>query len=267
VNENTVKRKVSLTQYMQSSPLFTLDELRERYGKKGQNRSLRNMLYRLKRQGRVRQLTKEVYAGALTTAAANRYSVPRKLREDAVVGCHSALEFHGAANQVFQTVYYFSTRARKDVVFDGVTYHCVTPPRQLVRACGLDFQVESSRDDVHVTGRERSIADCLMFLEYSGGAEELDRSLAMFPSFDFEAALKYLKLLRMPWLYARLGFLLDRNAERLFFRGKPRDLFLGKLPKGVAYLGRKRPGDRWVPTWHLMVPEPLAPLIGGSIRT
>jgi predicted transcriptional regulator of viral defense system len=267
VNENIMKPKVSLTQYVQSSPVFTLDELRDRYGKKGQNRSLRNMLYRLKRQGRVRQLTKEVYAGALTTAAANRFSVPRKLREDAVVGCHSALEFHGAANQVFQTVYYFSTRARKDVVFDGVTYHCVTPPRQLVRARALDFQVESSRDDVHVTGRERSIADCLMFLEYSGGAEELDRSLAMFPSFDFEAALKYLKLLRMPWLYARLGFLLDRNAEKLFFRGKPRDLFLRKLPKGVAYLGRKRPGDRWVSTWHLMVPEPLAPSTEGSIRT
>ena len=107
-------------------------------------------------------------------------------------------------------------------------------------ARALDFQVESSRDDARVTGRERSIADCLMFLEYSGGAEELDRSLAMFPSFDFEAALEYLKLLRMPWLYARLGFLLDRHAEKLFFRGKQRDLFLRKLPKGVAYLGRRR---------------------------
>ena len=106
-----------------------------------------------------------------------------------------------------------------------------------------------------------------MFLEYSGGADELDRSLATFPSFDFEAALEYLKLLRMPWLYARLGFLLDRNAEKLFFRGKPRDLFLRKLPKGVAYLGQKRPGNRWVPTWNLMVPEALAHSTDGLIRT
>ena len=60
MNENVVKPKVSLTQYVQSSPLFTLDELREQYGKKSQDRSVRNMLYRLKRQGRVRQLTKEV---------------------------------------------------------------------------------------------------------------------------------------------------------------------------------------------------------------
>ena len=262
-----MKPKVSLTQYAQSSPLFTLDELRKRYGKKGQNRSVRNMLYRLKRQGRVRQLAKEVYAGALTPVPVNRYGVPRKLRKDAVVACHSALELHGVANQAFQTVYYFSTRARTDVVFDGVTYHSVTPPRQLARARASDFQVESGRDDVRVTGRERSIADCLVFLEYGGGAEELDRSLAMFPSFDFEPALEYLKLLHMPWLYARLGFLLDRNAEKLFFRGKPRDLFLRKLPKGVAYLERKRPGNRWVPTWHLMVPEALAPSNDGLIRT
>jgi predicted transcriptional regulator of viral defense system len=236
-----------------------VDELVRSYGKKGQNRSIRNMLYRLKRQGRVRQLTKGVYVGSLATTSVNRYSVPSRLRNDAVVAFHSALEFHGVANQVFQTVYYLSARPRRDVVFDGVTYHSVTPPRQLARVCALNFQVESARDKVRVTSRERSIVDCLMFLEYSGGTDELDRSLAMFPSFDFEAALKYLKLLRMPWLYARLGFLLDRHAQKLFFSGKSRDAFLRKLPRGVAYLEQKRSGNRWVPTWNLMVPDRLAP--------
>ena len=246
--------KVSLTQFVQSSPLFTLDELVNQYGKKKSNRSVRNMLYRLKRQGRVRQLTKEVYAGALATASVNRYSVPSKLRKDAVVAFHSALEFHGVTNQVFQTVYYLSVRPRRDVTFDDVTYHCVAPPRQLARAHRLDFQVESSRDKVRVAGRERSIVDCLAFLPYSGGVDELDRSLAMLPSFDFDVALEYLRLLRMPWLYARLGFLLDRHAEKLFFKGKSRDAFLRRLPRGIAYLDRKRPGNRWVPTrisWYL----------------
>jgi predicted transcriptional regulator of viral defense system len=262
-----MKPEVSLTLYMQSSPLFTLGELRQRYGKKNRDRSVRNMLYRLKRQGRVRQLTKEVYAGTLTASSANRYTVPRKLRNDAVVACHSALEFHGVANQVFQTVYYFSARPRRDVVFDDVTYHSVTPAQRLGRARSLGFQAELGRDDIRITGRERSIVDCLMFLEYSGGADELDRSLAMFPSFDFEAALRYLKLLRKPWLYARLGYLLDHNAEKLVFRGGARDLFLRHLPRGVAYLEHKQPGNRWVPTWHLMVPETLAPPAAGSIRT
>lgn len=256
-----------LTHYAQSSPLFTVEELGQRYGKKGQNRSVRNMLYRLKRQGRVRQLAKGVYVGALAAASVNRYSVPSRLRTDAVIAFHSALELHGVANQVFQTVYYLSTRPRRDVVFDGLTYHCVIPPRRLARARALKFQVELTRNKVRVTGRERSIVDCLMFLEYSGGSEELDRSLAMFPSFDFEVALEYLKLLRMPWLYARLGFLLDRHAEKLFFSGKSRDAFLRKLPRGVAYLGRKQSGNRWVPTWNLMVPERLAPSSDRLIHT
>src|ERR1700682_4362412 len=116
---------VPSTHYAESSPLFTLEELSQRYGKKGQDRSVRNMLYRLKREGRVRQLTKGVYAGALATTSIDRYSVPSRLRNDAVVAFHSALEFHGVANQLFQTVYYLSTRPRRDVVFDGVTYHSV----------------------------------------------------------------------------------------------------------------------------------------------
>src|SRR6516164_9275107 len=105
--------RVTLTLFAQSSPLFTLEELGHRYGKKGPSRSVRNMLYRLKRQGRVRQLTKGVYSGALATTSVNRYSVPGKLRKDSVVAFHSALEFHGVANQLFQTVYYLSVRPRK----------------------------------------------------------------------------------------------------------------------------------------------------------
>jgi predicted transcriptional regulator of viral defense system len=247
--------------------LFTLEELSQRYGKKRQDRSVRNMLYRLKREGRVRQLTKGVYAGALATTSIDRYSVPSRLRDDAVVGFHSALEFHGVANQVFQTIHFLSMRPRRDVIFDGLTYHCVIPPRQLARARALNFQVESTRDKIRVTSRERSIVDCLMYLEYSGGTDELDRSLAMFPSFNFESALEYLKLLGMPWLYARLGFLLDRQAEKLFFHGKSRDAFLRKLPRGVAYLEQKRSGNRWMPAWNLMVPQRLAPSSNTVIRT
>jgi hypothetical protein len=82
-----------------------------------------------------------------------------------------------------------------------------------------------SAENVLLTGRERSFVDCLFFLDYSGGVEELDKSLAMFPSFDFEAALAYLKLLRSPWLYSRLGFLLDRLETNSFFVERPVTVF------------------------------------------
>jgi predicted transcriptional regulator of viral defense system len=258
---------IPFTQFAQSTPLFTLGELRQRYGSKTHSRSILNMLHRLKHQGRVRQLTKGVYGGTLAAVPLNRYRVPAALRNDATVALHSALEWHGVANQVFQTVYYFSARARKEVVFDNVTYHRAAPPVALTRAHKGRFQTQETSEGFLVTNRERSFVDCLLFLDYSGGVEELDKSLAMFPSFDFDAALEYLKLLRKPWLYSRLGFLLDRHADKMFFRDAARDKFLRHLPSGVAYLGDKRPGNRWVPTWKVMVPETLAPSVEGRIQT
>jgi predicted transcriptional regulator of viral defense system len=255
------------TQFAQSTPLFTLDEARKLYKKDERNRSLLNLAHRLKHQGRVRQIANGVYAGTFATTPLNRYRVPAALREDAVVALHSALEFHGLANQTFQTVYYFSSRLRKHVVFDGVTYHGVVPPRSLLLPTHRLLQTERGADNVLLTGRERSFVDCLLFLDYSGGVEELDKSLATFPSFDYDAALDYLKLLRSPWLYSRLGFLLDRHADKLFFRGKARDRFLRKLPRGVVYLADKHPGQRWVPLWKLMVPETFSPSRTGSVQT
>jgi predicted transcriptional regulator of viral defense system len=262
-----MQRHVTFTQFAQSTPLFTLGELRKRYGNKAHSRSILNMLHRLKHQGRVRQLTKGVYGGALAAVPLNRYRVPAALRNDATLALHSALEWHGVANQVFQTVYYFSARARQDVVFENVTYRRVAPPVSLSRTHKERLQTQETSEGFLVTNRERSFVDCLLFVDYSGGVEELDKSLAMFPSFDFDAALEYLKLLRKPWLYSRLGFLLDRHADKMFFRDAARDQFLRHLPSGVAYLGNKRPGNRWVPTWKVMVPETLAPSVEGRIQT
>jgi predicted transcriptional regulator of viral defense system len=255
------------TQFAQSAPLFTLEEVRELYKKDRGNRSLLNLLQRLKKQRRVRQIANGVYSGAFAATPLNRYRVPSALRTDAVVALHSALEFHGLANQTFQTIYYFSARLRKDVIFDGLTYHAVVPPRPVLLQSQHLFQAEQGAEQVLVTGRERSFVDCLLFLDYSGGLEELDKSLAMFPSFDFNAALAYLKLLRSPWLYSRLGFFLDRHADKLFFQGKARDRFLQKLSRGVAYLGDKRAGQSWIPTWKLMVPETFSPSRTGSVPT
>ncbi len=261
------KREVPLVKYLETTALFTVEELKDHYAKHSSARTILNVLHRLKQQGRVRAVTRGVYTGASSSLPVNRYAVPGRLRRDAMVAFHSALEFHGVANQVFQTVYYLSSRPRRDVTYEGVVYHRVAHPRALQRSGKLDFQMEQAPDQVRVTGRERSFVDCLLFPEYSGGAEELDRCLVLFPSFDFATALDYLKLLRRPWLYARVGYLLDRHADKLFFSGKWRDAFLTRRPRGVAYLERKRPGLRWVETWNLMVPDNLAPSTVEGVRS
>jgi len=153
------------------------------------------------------------------------------------------------------------------VIYEGVTFHRVAPALRLVRNKFADFLVEKRESGVRATTRERSFVDSLVSLEYSGGVEELDRCLAMFPSFDFDAALKYLRLLGRPWLYSRLGYMLDRHAERLYFSSKYRDKFLRRVPRGVVYLGQKAPGQRWNSTWNVMVPSALAEASPKGVRT
>src|SRR5258708_1199475 len=180
-----MKSKVPFTQYAQYTPLFTVREARERYGKDMHSRSLPNLLPRLKPQGPLRFLPNGLYAGPLAAAPPNRSRVPRALRDDAVVALHSALELQGVANQVFQTVYYFSAGARKDVVFDHVTYHRLAFPRALAIASHRLFQTELVADNILATGRERSFVDCLLFLDYGGGVQELHKTLHTFPSLPF----------------------------------------------------------------------------------
>jgi predicted transcriptional regulator of viral defense system len=256
----TTKTELPLVRFAETTPLYTVEELAERYKARSSRRSVRNVIYGLVAQGRVRAIARGVYAGTLLSSPFNRYALPGKLVPDAVIAFHSALEYAGVANQMFYTVYYLSRRGRKDVNFDQTTFHCVAPPKRLAQSRRGDFQVETRPEGVMVTGRERSFLDCLMRLEYSGGLEELDRCLGMFPSFDFEAGLKYLGILRRPWLYARAGYLLDRHAKSLFFEGKWRDRYLRRIPRGVVYLGRKEAGCRWIPTWNVMVPPALVPV-------
>jgi predicted transcriptional regulator of viral defense system len=256
MNENKTAAS-SLVRYAETAPLFTLDDLRQRYGHRTNDRLISDMIYRLKRQGRIRAVSAGVYTGSLSSAPFNRFALPAKLRPDAVIAFHSALEFAGVANQVFKVTYYLSRRPGRDVVYDGVTFHGAAPFTRLLLKKRVDFLVETQAG-IRSTTRERSLVDCLASLEYSGGVEELDRCLATFPSFDFDAAIEYLRLLGRPWLYSRLGYMLDRHAEKLFFLPKYRDKFLRRAPRGVVYLEKKETGLRWVSSWNLMAPKALS---------
>lgn len=248
------------TKFAETTSLFSVEDLRQEFGRKMNSRSLHTVLQRLLSQGRIRRLARGLYSGLLARVEVDRYNVPRKLRPDAVVAFHSALEYHGLANQTFQTVYYLSVKPRAAVVVANVRFQRVAPPARLLKLGKVDFETKQESSRVVVTRRERSVVDCLASLDYSGGLDELDRCLGMFPSFNFATALEYLNLLRRPWLYARLGYVLDRHAGRLGFRGEWKEALLNRLPRGVVYLGPKRKGCRWVREWNLMVPPSLPPL-------
>jgi len=110
------------------------------------SRSILNMLHRLNVRAAFGNLRMALLRNPRFRAAE---SLSRSLR--ASRRCCRCVSFRARmariANQVFQSVYYFSARPRKDVVYDNVTYHRVAPPHALItkRHKLLQVQLEPIR--------------------------------------------------------------------------------------------------------------------------
>lgn len=111
---------------------------------------------------------------------------------------------------------------------------------------------------IRVTGRARTLVDCLDRLEYAGGLDELLGSLVTWPSIDQKDLVAYLHLLGRRVLYARVGFVLERFKHRWTISDSLIRTLQNRLPKRTTYLDTTPGSARLVPRWRLMVPARLA---------
>lgn len=144
-----------------------------------------------------------------------------KLTPDAVISHHSALEAHGVAHSVFR------------------------------RHTFLAY--------VRVTSRERTLVDCLAQPKWSGGLEELLRSVGSFPSLNVEALLEYLDVLGSPSLVARTAWVLFSAPDLWRLTDEDRAEFRNRIVRGPFYLWSRRGDLRFVAEWRLYVPAHSTP--------
>ena len=53
---------------------------------------------------------------------ADQYMIASKIKDDAYISYHSALEYYGVKNQIFYQVYVSTKKRFKDFDFEGITY-------------------------------------------------------------------------------------------------------------------------------------------------
>jgi predicted transcriptional regulator of viral defense system len=111
---------------------------------------------------------------------------------------------------------------------------------------------------IRVTGRARTLVDCLDRLEYAGGFDELLGSVVTWPSVDQKDLLAYLHLLKRGVLYARVGFLLERFRDKWGVPDSLIQTLQNQLPKRTTYLDATPGSARFVRRWRLMIPPRLA---------
>jgi predicted transcriptional regulator of viral defense system len=237
--------------------VFTFDEARQKL--KINAIALNKMLHELQRNGYVVRIKKGLYAVVPVETvgksfAPNKYLVAAKLQKKACLSYHTALELHGAAESVFNTLYISVPRQARPFHFQETTYSFVTNEYLF----GLT-KVKVDGISLSITDREKTILDGIDRLKYAGGVEEYLKSVSSFPSIHTSRLLQYLQHLDKKVLYAKAGWLLSRMAKQWSIEEQHLKKLRGKLSSRTFYLqeGNGNTEYRFNDEWNLMIPANL----------
>lgn len=160
----------------------------------------------------IERIRRDMYAVIdLTTGNiyANKYLIGSCISESAVISYHSALEFHGLANQVYNTIYVSDSKKFRSFEYDNIIYEHIYNSNLE----GID-QINYGAI-LKVTNKERTIIDSIDRVKYSGGIEEVLYALDAVQNIHEHLLLKVLKQYNNFLLYQKVGYLLSIFKEDL----------------------------------------------------
>ncbi len=257
-----------LNTFLSQHDVFTVEELDLFLSKEGSGKpnTRKALLTYYRKQGRIIPVRRGLYAvvpfgSSPDSSPVDIYLLAAKMAPDAVLGYHTALEFHGKAYSVYNRLHYLTTRRSLPVKFRSFEIRRVSVPQSL-RVKGQEMfgvvRHKRSGSELRVTSLERTLVDVLDRPDLTGSWEEIWRSLESVEFFDIEQIVEYVLLLENATTAAKVGFFLGQHKEPLMVD----DVHLQPLrklrPRQPHYLMRgKRKGGRWVKEWNLMVPDEI----------
>ncbi|RLF91823.1 transcriptional regulator [Thermococci archaeon] len=254
-----------MEEFFAKHPVFSVDELTAFLAQYGSvsNWTRKALLAYHRKKGRILRVRRGLYVVVPpgtdpTSCPVDPYLLGAKMTEDAVLGYHTALEFHGKAYSVSNLVLYLSSRRSAPLRFRAYTFRSVPFPKAL-RVKGRElFGVETHERTglpVRVTSLERTLVDVLDRPDLGGGWEEIWRSLEMVEFFDLDVVVEYTLLLENATTAAKVGFFLEQHRDRLMVEERHLVALRAHRPRSPHYMVRTpRESGRLVQEWNLVVP-------------
>jgi len=185
-----------------------------------------------------------------------------RMTDDAVLGYHTALAFHGRAHSVSHEFRYLTARHARPLAWRGNRFLPVAFPAALRRAKQEAFGVRTVDRlglSVRVTTHERTLVDVLDRPDLGGGWEEVWRSLESVEFFDLDQVVTYALLLDNATTAAKVGFFLQTHREALMVPDGPLGRLRERRPAAPHYLdpSAARGRGRLVAEWNLVVPAEI----------
>lgn len=192
------------------------------------------------------------------TAPVDPFLLASRMAPDAVLSYHTALDLLGLGHSDFNSYYCFSNRYRPALRFRRDHFRVVLTPEKLQKKSQELYnteRVERLGMKIIVTGKERTLVECLEKPQNCGGFEEMYRSLEKIPFIRPDVLEQYLDLREQKNLYARTGLFLEQHREDL----QVEDSLLQHLAQNVTaqpvYWTQLRKGGVLMKRWNLIVPE------------
>ena len=245
-------------------PVFTGDEFAEYLSSGGKHgaRTKESILAYHARTRRIVRIRRGLYATVPPGSDSDSfpidpYLIASRLSQDAVLSHHTALQYHGRAYTVWRQFSYQSKRPALPLRFRSNEFRGSRFPSALVdRGAELTdvLTVERANVSLKVASLERTLVDVLNRPRYSGGWEEVWRSLESVEFFDLDRVVEYALLLNNATTVAKVGYFLQQHQDTLMAD----EAHLARLrvhrPRRPHHLDRAKRVGRLVPEWNLVVP-------------
>jgi len=159
---------------------------------------------------------------------ASRFVIGSNVNDKAYISHHSAFEYYGLHNQVFNSVYVSSVRSFKEFKYDEIIYIPVKEKS--------DKGVDKIPNKINVTNIERTVVDCIDDIGKAGGLEELLHCIGMVPFVNENSILDLLNEYDRQFMYQKTGYILSMFKDKLSLSPAFFDKCKEQMGKSKRYL-------------------------------
>lgn len=231
-------------------PVFTINDVTKLAGNE---KTAYSQLDRLMKKELVKKIRKRMYSVVSPTTGqlvATRYQIACAITDTAYISHHSAFEYYGLANQVFNEVYVSSETKFNHFEYDHVSYKYV--------ASRMSEGIVEAKNTtgVRITDSERTAIDSIRDLNKIGGFEELLNCLDGIHYLDEKKLVRYLDIYDTQGLYQRVGYLLEHYRSGMQLSEEFICYCKSKIGKSIRYLvNEAKEENSYNNKWKLMIPD------------
>ena len=229
---------------------FSRKELADNVG--GNLRTADSIIYFYQKKKLLLQVKQNLYVvKSISTnqSSLNIFEVASHITPTAYISNHSAFEYYGMQNQVYNEIYVASETFFRPVFFEGKILKYVKSY--------YNEGVEQIGKHIKVTDIERTVIDSIKNLSVIGGLEELIKELQMISLLDFKKMKYYLEKYDNVFLYQKTGFFTELLKEQYYTPEDFIEFCAKKISKSIRKLDNEKNTEGLIynKKWHLYVPE------------